>query len=287
MYFSWIYGVLQEIHKENFAKIAKPLTLLTHQQAKLDWTQTNHSIFLNPEGIHYPSTNLTLSKSKETLHSLYRCIQWQMWSTTFLGTWWYRIPHSLPLTHIHWYSMEMEYHRTRGLWCILCSHKVELLPSRNWNNSKKWPQATSTISKWKNANNKVNRWGLELATYNITFEWISGACNKAADYLSHLVELPQNKPLEINMLSATHSNGPAFNTRSRTVQQHSSNDSTPQTDTAAPVITETGNTTPKSLSAGRLEAPLQMQKTDPFCEHISRWLSKGNHQNTRLISSYM
>ena len=27
----------------------------------------------------------------------------------------------------------------------------------------------------KNANNKVNRWGLELATYNITFEWISGA----------------------------------------------------------------------------------------------------------------
>ena len=23
----------------------------------------------------------------------------------------------------------------------------------------------------KNANNKVNRWGLELATYNITFEW--------------------------------------------------------------------------------------------------------------------
>ena len=42
----------------------------------------------------------------------------------------------------------------------------------------------------KNANKKVNRWGLELATYNITFEWISGACNKAADCLSHLVELP-------------------------------------------------------------------------------------------------
>ena len=25
----------------------------------------------------------------------------------------------------------------------------------------------------KNANNKVNRWELQLATYNITFEWIS------------------------------------------------------------------------------------------------------------------
>ena len=42
----------------------------------------------------------------------------------------------------------------------------------------------------KNAKNKVNRWGLELTTYNITFEWISGAKIKAADCLSHLVELP-------------------------------------------------------------------------------------------------
>ena len=30
----------------------------------------------------------------------------------------------------------------------------------------------------KNANNKVNRWSLELATYNIAFEWISGAKTK-------------------------------------------------------------------------------------------------------------
>ena len=45
----------------------------------------------------------------------------------------------------------------------------------------------------KNANNKVNRWGLELATYNMTFKWISGAHNKAADFLSHLVELPQDR----------------------------------------------------------------------------------------------
>ena len=36
----------------------------------------------------------------------------------------------------------------------------------------------------KNANNKVNRWSLELTTYNITFELISGAHNKAADCLS-------------------------------------------------------------------------------------------------------
>ena len=39
----------------------------------------------------------------------------------------------------------------------------------------------------KNANNKVNRWGLELTVYNITFEWISGAHNKVTDCHSHLV----------------------------------------------------------------------------------------------------
>ena len=72
----------------------------------------------------------------------------------------------------------------------------------------------------KNTNNKVNRWGLELATYNITFEWISGACNKAADCLLHLVELCQDRPAIINMLSATNLNGPAFNTRSSTAQHN-------------------------------------------------------------------
>ena len=49
---------------KNFAKIAKPLTLLTHQQC-----------FFNTQGISHPSTSLTLSQSKEMLHSLYRCIQ--------------------------------------------------------------------------------------------------------------------------------------------------------------------------------------------------------------------
>ena len=35
--------------------------------------------------------------------------------------------------------------------------------------------------KGKNANNKVNRWRLELATYNITFQWISEDWNNIAD----------------------------------------------------------------------------------------------------------
>ena len=62
----------------------------------------------------------------------------------------------------------------------------------------------------KNENTKINRWGLELASYNITFKWISGARDKAADCLSRLVELPENhqknqtgtKPTWINMVRA-------------------------------------------------------------------------------------
>ena len=62
----------------------------------------------------------------------------------------------------------------------------------------------------KNENTKINRWGLELTSYNITFKWISGAKNKAADCLSRLVELPKKhqknpsgtKPMLINMVKA-------------------------------------------------------------------------------------
>ena len=75
----------------------------------------------------------------------------------------------------------------------------------------------------KNESTKINRWGLELTSYNITFEWISGARNKAADCLSQLVELPKKhqknqtrtKPTQINMVRAV-------TTRSRSKQ--------PQTD---------------------------------------------------------
>ena len=121
----------------------------------------------------------------------------------------------------------------------------------------------------------INRWGLELATYNLTFNWISGACNKAADCLSHLVELPQDRLARVNMLSATNFDGPAFNTRSITAQCSSSEDTTSQSDSVEPNVIGTPSSTPKSLTTERLQALLQMQKMDPFCKWISKWLSKG------------
>ena len=52
------------------------------------------------------------------------------------------------------------------------------------------------------------------------------------------------------------------------------NTSTMQPD-AMPEVSEVPDPTPKSLTADRLEALLQMQKTDPFCKRISKCLSNG------------
>ena len=123
----------------------------------------------------------------------------------------------------------------------------------------------------KNANNKVNRWSLELTTYNITFEGISGAKNKAADCLSWLVELPTTTPATVNMLTVTHTDIPAFNTRSCTKKNSPNTISTPHPD-VSPKISPEATPTPKPLTADRLEASLQMQRTDPFNKCISKHL---------------
>ena len=111
---------------------------------------------------------------------------------------------------------------------------------------------------------------MEIATYNITFEWISGAKNKAADCLSRLV-LPTGK--SINMLTASLNDGPAYHTRSHT-QSISDPTSTP------PVIpklhiSQDVTPTPKSLTVDQWDALLQMQRMDPFCKCISKRLLNG------------
>ena len=125
----------------------------------------------------------------------------------------------------------------------------------------------------KNANNKVNRWSLELTTYNITFEWISGAKNKAADCLLWLVE-PTSPSPSVHMLTASHTDRPAFNTRSCTQTTSPNTTSTPHLN-VSPRISKEMNPTPKLLAADRIEALLQMQRTDPFCKCTSRQLLNG------------
>ena len=102
------------------------------------WVDTCPSqCFPSTQGISHPSTNITLPKSKEMVHSLHRYIRWCLWSKTISGTLWNGIPNSLPFTHLPWHTMEMEHHRTRSL---------ELLSSGNWNNSMQWLQTNGKIS---------------------------------------------------------------------------------------------------------------------------------------------
>ena len=79
---------------------------------------------------------------------------------------------SFPFAYFPRNTDEIEHHRTQGLWSVLCSHKwnyylqgAEVIVCNDY-------KPLARILNGKNTNNKVNRWGLELATYNITFKWI-------------------------------------------------------------------------------------------------------------------
>ena len=87
------------------------------------------------------------------------------------------------------------------------------------------------------------------------------------------------------MLSVTNTDGPAFNTRSQSHQHLSPDPSISQPD-ITPEVSEATNPTPKSLTADRLQALLQMQKTDPFCKRISKCLSnrKASQDKTELVT---
>ena len=88
-------------------------------------------------------------------------------------------------------------------------------------------------------------------------------------------------PAPVNLLSITSSDGPAFNTRSKTHQHLSMDTSTVQLDVMTEV-SKVPDLTPKSITADRLDALLQMQKTDPSCKRISKHLSNGKalqHEN--------
>ena len=76
------------------------------------------------------------------------------------------------------------------------------------------------------------------------------------------------------MLAATHTERPAFNTRSHTQNTTPDTTSIPHPN-VSPQISQETTPTPKPFRADRLEALLQMQRTDPFCKCISKCLLNG------------
>ena len=123
----------------------------------------------------------------------------------------------------------------------------------------------------KNKNTKINRWRLELASYNITFEWISRARNKAADCLSLLVELPKKhqknqngtKCTRINMVRAvTTRSGMRKTPTEREIKHPQSKETNSDNDT-------TSNNSPINSKDTSIK---EMQSTDPFCKCIVKRL---------------
>ena len=87
-------------------------------------------------------------------------------------------------------------------------------------------------------------------------------------------------PATVNMLTVTHTDRPASNTRSHTEEDSPDTTFTPHPD-VSPSISQDTTQTPKPLTADRLEALLQMQRTDPFCRCISKCLFNGKGATTQ------
>ena len=133
----------------------------------------------------------------------------------------------------------------------------------------------------KNENTKINRWGLELTSYNITFEWISGAKNKAADCLSRLVELPRKhlknpngtKPTLINMVKVVTTRSVMRKTltvkepeKQPPLETNLNKNETPRTVVSKETTSNSRGDNPKDTSIK------EMQSTDPFCKRIMKRL---------------
>ena len=173
---------------KGFAKIAKPLTLLTRQQVKFDWTPSHHKAFLTLKEaiiqapiLHNVDPNRKYIVYTYTSDDACRAQILQEHNGTefpiaFLS-------HLFMETQGKWSTTEQEAY---GVYYAVTKWNYYLQGADIIVRNDHKPLAK--FLNGKNANNKVNTWGLELATCNITFEWISGANNKAADCLSRLVE---------------------------------------------------------------------------------------------------
>ena len=187
--------------------------MLTRQQVKFDWTPEHQEAFIHLKEatvqvpiLHYPDPNKTYiiytDGSDDTCGAqLSQEHNGTEFPVAFLS-------HTFTETQCKWSTMEQE---AFGVYYTITKWNYYLQGANIIVRNDHKPLAR--FLNGKNLNNKVNMWSLELSTYNITFKWISGAKNKAADCLSRLVS-PTGK--SINMLTASLNNGPAFHTRSHT-----------------------------------------------------------------------
>ena len=239
---------------KGFAKVAKPLTLLTRQQVKFEWMSDHQTAFEHLKNaiiqaaiLHYPNPNKAYIVYTNALDDACGAQLSQEHNGTEFPVAF--LSHTFSETQRKWSTTEQE---AFGVYYAITKWNYYLQAANIIVRNDHKPLAR--FLNGKNANNKVNRWSLELATYNITFEWISGARNKAADCLSRLVS-PMRIP--INMLTASVKDRPAFHTRSCT--QSISDTSPTKPVMSQPHFSPDSNPTPKSITEDCRDTLLQMQ----------------------------
>ena len=269
---------------KNFAKIAKPLTMLTCMDVKFKWKETHHCTFMKLKDaiikapiLRYPDTTKPYIMYMDTSNDACRAQLSQMheeaeFPVAFLS-------HTFTDTQRRWSTPEQEAYSiyfTVKKW----NYYLQGADITVRNDHKPLAQFLNG----KNKNTKINRWGLELASYNIKFKWISGGKNKAMDCLSQLVELPKKhqknpngtKPILINMVKAITTRSGTRNTtlikgtkEQPPLKMDINTDNTPMTE-ASKKSKETMNSNSKDNS--RDTSVKEMQSTDPFCKRIKKRL---------------
>ena len=151
---------------KGFAKIAKPLTLLTRQQAKLKWTPVHLTTFLHLKEaivqapiLHYPNpdkkeivyTNALDNACGAQLSQEHHGTEF---SIAFLS-------HTFTETQWKWSTTEQE---ACGIYYAITKWNYYLQGADIIVRNDHKPLAK--FLNGKNSNNKVKRWSLELATYN-------------------------------------------------------------------------------------------------------------------------
>ena len=175
--FLGLVGYYRKVIK-GFAKIAMPLTMLTQQQVKFEWTSVHHTAFLhlkeviiqapilccpNPDKKYIVYTDSFDDGCGAQLSQEHDGAEFPV--AVLL--------HTFTETQRKWSTTEQEAY---GVYYAITKWNYYLqgtdITVKNDHKPLAW------FLNGKNANNKVNRWSLELSTYNITFEWISGAKTK-------------------------------------------------------------------------------------------------------------
>ena len=141
---------------KNFAKIAKPLTMLTRMDVKFEWKETHHDAFMKLLNSHYTAIMKPLYRhpfcDTQTQQNSTLCTQMPPTMLAELNSHRYMTEpnsSSFLVAYIYRHPEEMEYTQTRSLWYLLHHQEMELLPPRNRHHSKKRPQTSSMILKWK------------------------------------------------------------------------------------------------------------------------------------------